>query len=112
MLETAPVLPTHGPLFQPTPVTILILSLFWSLASAALALLYAAAHGPEPPPVEPVPDGVAADEVLVGAWVVVLGFVEDELDAGRDVVVVLAVVVVGFVETVVLEALVVLVAPP
>jgi hypothetical protein len=39
MLETAPVLPTHGPLPQPTPVTILTLSLLFNLANAALALV-------------------------------------------------------------------------
>jgi hypothetical protein len=39
ILETAPVLPTHGPLPQPTPVTILTLSLLFNLANAALALV-------------------------------------------------------------------------
>jgi len=39
MLETAPVLPTQGPFIQPTPVTILTLSLLFNLAKAALALV-------------------------------------------------------------------------
>ena len=57
-------LPTQGPLFQPTPVTILSLSLFDSLANAALALVYEAAQAPSPLPDPPEPDGAAALEVL------------------------------------------------
>lgn len=62
MLETAPVLPTQGPFIQPTPVTILTLSLLFNLARAALALVYAAAHVPVPVP--GVPDGPGAEDVL------------------------------------------------
>jgi hypothetical protein len=66
------VLPTQGPFSQPTPVTILTLSLLFSLAKAALALVYAAAHVPVPVPGVPDPPDVGAEDVLEDFEVVVV----------------------------------------
>lgn len=76
MLDTAPVLPTQGPFDQPTPVTILTLSLLFNLAKAAFALVYAAAHvlGTL------VPGEVGAEDVLETREVVVV--VRVEVDDG------------------------------
>jgi hypothetical protein len=68
MLDTAPVLPTQGPLFQPTPVTILILSLFDNFAKAAVALVYADAHAPAPVPEVPDLDGLGTADVEEALW--------------------------------------------
>ena len=73
--------PTHGPLFQPTPVTILILSLFDNLARAALALVYADAQAPVPVPGVPELEGLETEVVEV---VVVLE--EVVVDGGEFVV--------------------------
>lgn len=54
MEPTGLVLPTQGPLFQPTPVTMFILSCCEILAKAVFACEYAAAHAP-------VAVGLAAD---------------------------------------------------
>ena len=78
MLETAPVLPTQGPFVQPTPVTILTLSLLFNFARAALALVYAAAQVPVPVPGLVVPEVVGAEDVLEARDVVVVVRVDVE----------------------------------
>jgi hypothetical protein len=94
------VLPTQGPFSQPTPVTILTLSLLFSLAKAALALVYAAAHVPVPIPGVPDPPDVGAEDVLEDCEVVVvvrIDVIEVLLEVVVEVraVVVLAEVVAG-----------------
>ena len=92
MLETAPVLPTQGPLPQPTPVIILTLSLLFNLAKAALALVYAAAQVPVTVPGLLVGDVMGPEDVVVDERVVV----EEVTGLLVDVVVeVRAVVVLG-----------------
>ena len=68
MLDTAPVLPTQGPFDQPTPVTILTLSLLLNLARAAFWFVFSAPHllGTL------VPGDVGAEDVLETRDVVVL----------------------------------------
>jgi hypothetical protein len=91
------VFPTQGPFSQPTPVTILTLSLLFSLAKAALALVYAAAHVPVPVPGVPDPPDVGAEDVLEDCEVVVVVRIDVLLEVVVEVgaVVVLAEVVAG-----------------